>query len=67
MKVAENQIFTTNYKGFQIEIFLSDVRYAFVLRKDEFEDIEKGYRTPKEALIQAKGLIDAAEKFNETI
>ncbi len=65
MNISENQIFTTNYKGLLIEVFLADVGYAFVVRKDEFEDIEKGHRTPKEALLQAKRLIDAGEKFNE--
>lgn len=65
MNISENQIFTTNYKGLQIEVFLSDVGYAFVIRKDDFEDIEKGHKTPKEALLQAKRLIDAGEKFNE--
>lgn len=65
MNISENQIFTTNYKGLQIEVFLSDEGYAFVVRKDDFEDIEKGFTTPKEALIKAKRLIDAGEKFNE--
>ncbi len=65
MNINENQIFTTNYQGLQIEIFLSDEGYAFVIRKDDFEDIEKGHKTPKQALLQAKRLIDAGEKFNE--
>lgn len=65
MNISENQIFTTNYKGFLIEIFLADIGYAFVLRKDDFEEIEKGYKTSIEALLQAKRLIDAGEQFSQ--
>lgn len=67
MNISENQIFTTNYKGFLIEIFLTDNDYAFVIRKEEFEDIEKGFTSSKEALIKAKRLIDAGELTPEEL
>ncbi|BAZ71382.1 hypothetical protein NIES4106_61790 (plasmid) [Fischerella sp. NIES-4106] len=60
MNIGENQIFSTEYNGFQIEIFYSDVYYAYCVRKNDFEDITKGFYTAKEALIYAKRFVDGA-------
>ncbi|WP_026730773.1 hypothetical protein [Fischerella sp. PCC 9605] len=52
------------YLGYSIEISkIAERKYAFYIRGHDVEDHESGFKTPRQALIAAKGFLDAGQQF----